>query len=274
MVSFGGLRRTFAVTKNPATALFSKFTKKRAKIIFKNGNNLELTWEQFTYLRDHYGSIKAFEIRNFENNTYHMKNAKFQFIGSPIIMCLIDELETGMYDCDYKGKVVLDIGGFQGESAVFFSKMGAKKIIVYEPVLANHRFIECNVRLNQVNAEIHNKGVADKDGVVIVNYENADNCFGILENGRNKMEINVRNIENVIEESGADIAKIDCEGAEKYLVDIPADTLRKIEFYMIEAHSAEIKKALIVKFRQSGFILSKGDEEPENISVVQFRRQN
>jgi len=49
--------------------------------------------------------------------------------------------------------------------------------------------------------------------------------------------------------------------------------LRKIEYAIIEAHTLQIRQALIRKFKNSGFILEKGDEEcKEPISIVHFKR--
>src|SRR5271157_2179873 len=140
MVTFGGLMRTMAVTKNPATAVISKVTKKRVEISFKNGNKLHLTWRQFTFFRDHYEIMRQYQVENADDASFRFKTKKFEFIGLPILLLLINELESGNYDYDCKGKVVLDVGGFQGETAVFFSGMGAKKVVIYEPVTANHRF--------------------------------------------------------------------------------------------------------------------------------------
>ena len=181
------------------------------------------------------------------------KTKKFELIGLPILLLLINELESGNYDYDCKGKVVLDVGGFQGETAVFFSGMGAKKVVIYEPVTANHRFISENVRLNHVNAEIHDEGVGESDGVIAVPYEESTDPssvllsslrFGLTQKGPFEMQIKVRNIADIIDKSGATFAKIDCEGAEKNLINVPTNVLRKIEFYIIEVHSAEIKKHL------------------------------
>lgn len=281
MVTFSGLVRTLVVTKNPATALISKVTKKKAEITFKNGNKLHLTWRQFTFFRDHYEIMRQYQVENVDDASFRIKTKKFEFVGSPIIMCLAYELESGNYDCDCQGKVVLDVGGFQGESAVFFSGMGANKVIIYEPVKANHQFIKENVRLNHVNAEIHDEGVGDKNGVIVVPYGEANNpyssllsslCFGISQKGPCEMEIKVRNVADVIDKSGADLAKFDCEGAEKYLVNVPTQILRKIELYIIEVHSSEIKNQLIQKFLHSGFRLVKGNEEAGEVSTVHFKR--
>jgi len=283
MVTFSGLARTVAVAKNPVTAIISKATKKRAEITFKNGNKLRLTWRQFTFFRDHDEIMRRFEVENIDDTSFRIKRNDFELVGSPALCLVMSELESGNYECDCRGKVVLDIGGFQGESAVFFSRMGANKVIIYEPVAANQPFIKENARLNHVNVEIHEEGVGEKDGVVAVTYEeNTDNNpfsivgssrFGIISRkGDHKLEVKVRNVVDVLDKSGADVAKFDCEGSEKYLINVPTKTLRKIEYYIIEAHSPEIKKQLLKKFQDSGFSLVKVNEISEEVSTVHFKR--
>lgn len=284
MVTLSGLARTVKVTKNPFTAIISKITRKKVGITFKNGNKLSLTWRQFIFFRDSYEKMgEGCFMENFDDTSFRIRTSKFELIGSPAMCCVISEIESGNYDCDCKEKIVLDIGGFQGESAVFFSGLGASKVIIYEPVTANQQFIKENVRLNHVNVEIHEEGIGEKDGLINVPYDEdsynnpfslvGSSRFGIIsEKGTHKMKIKVRNVTDVINESGADIAKFDCEGSEKYLVNVPTENLRKIEYYIIEAHSPEIKKQLLQKFKDSGFNLVKGNEKAEKLSTLHFRR--
>ena len=87
------------------------------------------------------------------------------------------------------------------------------------------------------------------------------------------MKIKIKDITKIISESGAEVAKIDCEGAEISLVNVPQEILRKIEYAMIEVHSLQIRHALIQKFRNSGFTLEKSEEEcKEPVSTVYFKR--
>jgi hypothetical protein len=67
------------------------------------------------------------------------------------------------------------------------------------------------------------------------------------------MEIRTRNVRKVTEESNADIAKFDCEGAEESLIQVPNDILRRVPFYIIEVHSTKIKKSIIDKFTLGNF---------------------
>jgi FkbM family methyltransferase len=194
-------------------------------------------------------------IDQLGKDTFNIKGKDFELVGSSNICSVLCEAASGVLNCNCRGKVVLDIGGYQGESAVLFSKMGAEKIIIYEPFTGHHEFIKQNIRLNNVTAEIHEEGIGSHDGTRIIRYSVADLGFGILSKGPNEVEIKIRNVSDVLEESHADIAKIDCEGAEECLVDVPAEILRKIGFYLIETHADKIKEAIVRKFMDSGFRL-------------------
>lgn len=71
------------------------------------------------------------------------------------------------------------------------------------------------------------------------------------------MKIKNRNLGKVITESNANIAKFDCEGAEENLVKILDETLRKIDFYIIECHTPKITSTILFKFNNAGFKLIK-----------------
>jgi FkbM family methyltransferase len=294
--SLDRLTQTIATTTNFPTALLSRQNKKRVDIKFRNGLQLKLTWAQFVHLRDNYDSMRGFSINQLDDNQFRVKNSKmdltctaedmkfllrvnskysieqtedglfkvtgdgFQLIGSQVtsgLIFLVNEYLNGDYKCDCTGKVVLDIGGFQGETAVFFKLLGAKKVVIYEPVVENHRFIKQNIQLNGVDAEVHQEGVGSKDGTLTFNYDDITVGLGQGCTGSKHMVIKVKDISQVIQESNADIAKLDCEVAEENLTNVPVSTLRKVERYMIESHSAAIKKALIEKFNSSGFAVTK-----------------
>jgi len=139
-------------------------------------------------------------------------------------------------------------------------------------VAANLRFIRENIRLNNVNAEIHEEGIGVEDGEITVPYDEANNCFGLSKTGPHEMTIKIRNITKVVDESGANVAKIDCEGAEESLLNVPTETLRRVELYIIEVHTPEIKRKVIQKFKESGFNLTKDTGDNEQISLIVLER--
>lgn len=309
MVTFKTLTCTLTVAKNPYSILSLRLGHRRKTITFRNGSKFRITWHQFVILRDCYTALQKykveqvdedlFKIRNdnsevscasrmipticdlmqeysierVTDDVFRVKNDEIELIGSSDMLNCVREQERGEYDCDCRGKIVLDVGGFQGESAVFLSRLGAKKVIIYEPVGSHHRYIAENVSLNHVNVEIHEEGIGEKDGTIAVKCTETNAGFGLPCEGQKEVKIKVRNITRVIEESGADVAKIDCEGAEECLSRVPNQTLRKIGFYMIEVHSPAVRLALFEKFKASGFTLTKETKKTPTVSVICFERQ-
>ena len=49
-----------------------------------------------------------------------------------------------------KGKIVLDIGGYIGDTAVYFSKLGASMVYVYEPHPVLYQILTKNIELNNL----------------------------------------------------------------------------------------------------------------------------
>ncbi len=290
MLHLKGAVTTLKTTKNFWNALIICLSKKRRNILFRNGSNLRLNRDEFfvikelvaagykveqqangmlhavnarheltvsypflnilTYLRD--------EIRKVQQtgpNEFTIETDELKLVGDHVIFGFLGENLPIFYKCNCLKKTVLDIGGTQGESAVIFSKMGAEKVIIYEPVVAHHKFITKNLALNNVEAELHEEGIGDKDGFETIHYEDTNQNFGSISTGSKEMVIKIRNLSDVLEKSHADIAKFDCEGAEVSLVQVPIKILRKLEYYMIEVHTKEIRAAVLKKFSEAGFEL-------------------
>ncbi len=299
MVTLSGTFRTLTTTKSPGFIYLLKFKHKQGFVTFKNGAKLKLTWSEFLMLRDTYHYWSKYIIEQTDNGLFKISGGNFEFIGdlnlarsvlelrekyklpveqkkdgafsvslgpyvivgSTDMIFFINELCLGIYDCDCGGKTVLDIGGFEGETTAYFSSQGAKKIVLYEPLPTNFQTAKQNIERNGINAELHNEGIGEADGITIIEF------------GSRKTTCAVKNVASVILESGADIAKIDCEGAEESLVGVPNQILQKIPLYMIEIHSVAIRGKLLAKFTDAGFVLSREVQCSKDFSVVHFKRQ-
>lgn len=257
VASLKGLIRTVATTRNFWTTVLFLGTYKKKAIYFRDGSTFWLTWAQYWKVRE----IKkaGYTVLQISDDLFRINDNSITLVGSSDMLEAVGEIDSGFYDWDYRGKVVLDIGGFQGESAVFFFKNGAKKIIIYEPVENHQELIRQNILLNQVNAEIHGEGIGTHNCIETINYQRADLGFRIDGVGQNKTQIKIRNLAEIIEESHADIAKFNCEGAEKSIISLDPVVLRKIDVYLIMAHSKQISEMIIAKFKQSGFELVKSN---------------
>jgi FkbM family methyltransferase len=198
---------------------------------------------------------KIIKIKTLEQNLFFYQASDASFVGpADSLMVYLLELEKGVYGFDFKGKTVLDVGGYCGESAVFFNKQGAKKIVIYEPIKAHHGLILKNIALNSINADLHEEGIGEYDGAQSLNFEDAmSGDFGILSKGNKSITIKTKRAADIITESHADVAKIDCEGAEMSLLSVPKEVLALVPFYIIEAHSKDIQRAITKKFAESEF---------------------
>jgi FkbM family methyltransferase len=214
----------------------------------------------------------SYFIKELDEDLFRVQSEKMNLIG-PVESVQIFFEDCPLYDCDFVNKTVLDIGAFCGETAVFFSGRGAKKVILYEPVLAHHELIKKNLSLNKINAELYDLGIGRNDGTKIVRYNEANPGFALFSEGKNEMEIRLKKVEEVIAESEADIAKIDCEGAEDSLIDVPEEILRKITFYIIETHSPPVQRAISTKFAKAGFMMVRAPAKvADGVSVLHFRK--
>ncbi|MEO0223822.1 MAG: hypothetical protein ABIL76_01860, partial [candidate division WOR-3 bacterium] len=89
-----------------------------------------------------------------------------------------------------EGKVILDVGGFIGETAIFFLSKGAKNVIVVESVKENIDILLKNLQMNGFlnNVLVLDEGLANYDGYLEVSYNNFGTDFG-RELGLNKIKI-------------------------------------------------------------------------------------
>lgn len=138
-----------------------------------------------------------------------------------------------------EGKVVLDVSGFIGETAIFFLSKGAKKVIVVEPVKENVDILLKNLQINGFLNE--------------VSYNNFGADFG-REIGSNKIKIKVRNI-NYFLSFKPDIAKFNCEGCEKSILCANVDYIKAINERFIQTHEEGLEKEIKHLMLKLGFTL-------------------
>jgi len=214
-------------------------------------------------------------VQMLDDNLFSLKLRQVEIIGPyDSIWIYLFEITHGVYDWNFNGKVVLDVGGFCGETAVFFASQGAKKVIIYEPVPEHQKFIKENMIRNNIEAEIHEEGIGEKDGTETIRCWEVNPGFGLERKEKKELKVKIRSVTDVIETSGADIGKFDCEGAEASLLNVPESTLRKIDFYIIETHSLQIRNAIVDKFSKSGFKPTRAPKESsKKISILYFEKE-
>ena len=152
-----------------------------------------------------------------------------------------------------KDKDVIDIGMNIGDSSIYFSMNGAKRVIGLEPYPYAFSFAEKNVKLNGINNIILLNSGYGKDSNIIIDQEkissNGSSLISSVE-GKNisifslKTLINKYNIKNAV-------LKMDCEGCEYALLDENDEVFNNIEMIQIEYHYGY--EDLVKKLKNCGF---------------------
>ncbi|MEM4964637.1 MAG: FkbM family methyltransferase [Pyrobaculum sp.] len=157
-----------------------------------------------------------------------------------LLSTLLEPLEE-MYAADVKNKVVVDVGAYIGDTAIFYVSRGARRVYAFEPVEKHFRYLVDNIaRNNAVDRVVtFNYGLWVEDGVLKVKYESLGTGLTVGD----EVELKVRRIGDVLREiaeteGGIDLVKMDCEGCEYALLTTPCEIIRLARQYIVEIHGA------------------------------------
>jgi FkbM family methyltransferase len=304
MVTLTGLIRTFRVAAQPLDCLPYPNQK---NINFKNGWILDLSFAQFRDVRDSYNSLRNYAVTQIDaelfevdygnfsitaniktvcafadllhnhpeytitklsDDLFRLDGAGIKLEGSSSMVGVFSELQADEYKTDFNNKAILDIGGFQGESAVYFKKLGAKKVVIYEPAKEYCNIIQNNVNINGMDAEVHHAGIGTTNTIMTMDIFDPNLKIG---EKQKKEIVKIKNIIDIINESQVDIAKFDCEGAEICLTAVPNEVLRKIRYYILELHGEANRKAITSKLMAAGYKIVKIRNKGTELTIVHFR---
>jgi len=101
------------------------------------------------------------------NGFWFKGNAKFRHMRSTIL----EIFDYGEYVLlDVKGKDIVDVGAFIGDSAIYFALRGARKVIAIEPYPGAYAEMLDNIKLNNMENVIIpiNVGLASKPGKICI----------------------------------------------------------------------------------------------------------
>jgi len=131
---------------------------------------------------------------------------------------------------DYRGAVVLDVGGYIGDTALWMLARGARFVHVYEPVY----WREAMQNLEGKPAAVYPYAVWRDRRKLKISLEGPGTG-----SHSGDMEIETVPITDVLEVHNPDIVKMDCEGCEWTLLWLDCELLKRFRWF-IEVHGPEI----------------------------------
>lgn len=170
-------------------------------------------------------------------------------------------LEEPYKPLDVRGRDVLDIGAYTGDSALYFAIRGARKVYALEPVPRICEMAVKNVQLNLVaNVVLRNEAVGGRESVLAFDpLENAllTTAHHDVEGG---MPVRVRTLDALVDELNLDdaVLKLDCEGTEYEVFEtVGKETLAHFHEMCIELHPVGNRsggvEAIMNKLSDAGF---------------------
>jgi len=158
-----------------------------------------------------------------------------------------------LYDGDYHGNFVIDVGGYIGETALFFAQRGARRVFCVEPAPDNLRLLEQNISQSSFKDKIVviRAAILDKDGIVEFYMDNQSYpCYHVANSHEfmktytrepSKYNVQAMSFQSLLEYTGleeVDVVKLDCEGSEyDILLGTPDSVLKRVRKYIIEYHN-------------------------------------
>ncbi|MEM3828762.1 MAG: FkbM family methyltransferase [Conexivisphaerales archaeon] len=148
---------------------------------------------------------------------------------------------------------VIDVGGNVGDSAIYFSLAGFKKVIVMEPFPYNFEMLQVNLKVNRIENVVAINAGYGKTGKINVSKRRANNTSSLYRNAEqdDSVEVDILTLKDIVDayvdhEQNL-VLKMDCEGCEYNILNEECLTLRMFLKIQIEFHygGEELTKKLI-----------------------------
>jgi len=172
-------------------------------------------------------------------NCWLMNNIKFRRMRYEIL----NVFGEGLYSIlDVDGKVVIDVGAFVGDSAIYFASRGAKKVIAIEPHPGAFREMLDNIKLNNLENVVVplNVGLASKHGKICIEKVDIERTVGTYHRpGECDVMVPAITLADVVNKHGVNhdaILKMDCEGCEFDVILNDYEHVRIFKELLIEYH--------------------------------------
>jgi FkbM family methyltransferase len=182
-------------------------------------------------------------------NMFWLKDGiKFRHMYWPII----EIFHYGEYEpLDVNGRVVVDVGAYIGDSAIYFALRGARRVIAIEPHPGAFSEMLDNIKLNNMEGVIIpiNAGLASKSGkVCIENIDVSDAGVTYHRPGDCPVTVPAVTLSELINRFSINVdnaaLKMDCEGCEFDVILNDYEHVRLFRELILEYHSYTVNKSV------------------------------
>lgn len=199
--------------------------------------------------RERYSKYHGEWVYDTSCNCYVRNNVKFK----QIYRSIYDIFDCGEYELlDVSGKIVIDVGAFVGDSAIYFAFKGARKVIAIEPHPGAYAEMMENIRLNNLEGVIVpiNAGLASKSGRISIENISVNSTLSIHYKLSDCPEgVPAITLGELVDKFGIEgndaVIKMDCEGCEFDLILNDYEHIRLFRELILEVHPKSVSKSLI-----------------------------
>lgn len=183
---------------------------------------------------------------------------------------------------DVKDFTVVDLGGFIGDTAIFFANKGARRVLSYEPAPFLYEFAKKNILSNGLSdrVELINACVCDKDGLATLNFSESPGASSIIFSiyPIQRFECKMISLDSIIANLGrVDLLKVDIEGAEWSMFRGSVKAMEAVDRIIVEVHGNNnvhgSNKAMQELLRQLGFQIKRNIINTEYMSLISAEKK-
>jgi FkbM family methyltransferase len=148
-------------------------------------------------------------------------------------------------------KVFVDVGANIGGYAIRAAKYC--KVYAIEPLPRNYKILKINEKLNNVKINSFNIAAGNKNGKVKLYYKIGDWGGPSIKRELNEfIEVEMKPLDEIINEESIDLIKIDVEGAEDLVLEGARNCLRRTKMVIIEKNKESFPNAYKI-LKEEGF---------------------
>jgi FkbM family methyltransferase len=165
---------------------------------------------------------------------------------------VVEVLCLGHYpldNIDLRGREVVDVGAFVGDSTLYFLYKGAEKVIAIEPHRGAYEEMLYNLKLNGLEHKVIaiNAALGGSERTLRMPADlSIDDTIGfnhLSTNIREDIEVKVITLEEVMKYvKDPYLIKMDCEGCEYEVINHSFNILTKFKYILLEYHNADISE--------------------------------